>query len=149
MSWAKNDVRRASLRGIDLQGNNKFLRDMAVKCRELHTLELHSGGELRQSLLDATGRARNLRTLVLGSKVSVGLDIVHHILDTSACLEVARFGCVNGTPHDRIPEWKNPEHLHLRELSIAWDYPQCPGAAIEIVRPQTPPTYHTPHAHLP
>ena len=134
VSWAKNEVRRVSLRGIDLQGHNKFLRDLAIKCRELHTLELHSGGELRQSLLDATSRAKNLRTLILSSKVSVKVDIVHHILDTSLCLEIARFGCVEAVAQCLIPDWKNPEHLHLRELSLAWGNTHPPP--IVLVRVQ-------------
>lgn len=122
MAWSKFDIQQASIQGIDLQGNNKFLQELIVKCPKLHTLEIHGGGELRQSLLNATSRAKTLRILVLGPKVPVEPQILHRILDDAPCLEVARFESVQARTYPGISsEWSGREHMHLQELSIFWD----------------------------
>lgn len=120
MSWSKLDIHRAFLRGLDLQGNNRFLCQLAVKCRNLHTLELHSGGELRQSLMDATSRARSLRNLHLGPAVPIGTSVVQRIMNATASLEVARFDKILD---DNLGAWRwsVSEQPNLRELKVTFE----------------------------
>lgn len=119
ITWSKLGIERAVIKGLDLQGNNKFLTELAVKCKKLHTLELRSGGELRQSIRDATSRAHSLRTLKLGSKVVVGSDTVHAIMNAAVTLEVASFGHVRHGPAVNT-KWSMSHERSLREFSVVW-----------------------------
>lgn len=121
MSWSKYTMRRASLKGLTVQGS-RLLKELAVRCKALHTLELYCGGSLYQSLLDAVDRASNLRNLVLGSQVVLEAAIVHRIMDLAPNLVVARFGVVVTRPNSygwNMAEWKLPDHVNLREFSIS------------------------------
>lgn len=113
-------MEQAVIKGLDLQGNNKFLTELAVKCKKLHTLELRSGGELRQSIRDATSRAHSLRTLKLGPKVVVRSDTVHAIMNASVGLEIASFGDVRHAPAVDL-DWNTSHERPLREFSIFWN----------------------------
>ena len=129
ITWSKLGIQRAAIKNVDLQGNNKFLIELAVKCKSLHTLELHSGGELRQSLRDATSRGRNLKSLILGPKVPVSCDTVHAIMDGAINLEVARFGAV-GPPMAADPSWTSTRERSLQEVSIVLAEETKPLAAV-------------------
>lgn len=110
-AWAKYGVISLTAKGLALQ-KTKLLKELAIRCKDLVSLQLFSGGALRQSLLDATSRAAKLRHLWVGAAVPVEPLVVAHIMDSCISLETARF--------DEIVQSATRE-LHLTEpLNWVW-----------------------------
>lgn len=118
ITWSKLEVRRASIKGLDLQGT-QLLRQLAVKCKNLHTLKILSGGQLRQSLLDATQRANSLRNLSVGCSVTVDASILHHIMNTAGNLENVRFDAIHWPWETKIDNsWGTGDQQNLHVFSV-------------------------------
>lgn len=100
--------------------NTPNLETITRTCRELRHLELSSIGVVGDSLLTALPRAQHLRTILI-KRCQLTLKLVHEVLLTCPCLEVAEFDFVqHGAPPRQYMEW--PQLDCLRSFKLVFTH---------------------------